>query len=120
MSVLGTFSFLMIEVNTWKVIGLSGSLIFGIRFLLQWIASERAGKSIIPVGFWECSLFGSLLALSYFIFYRHDSVGIIMTLLPVPIYLRNFYLKWREVLSQQKRTAPIEPKEQFPEEVESR
>jgi Predicted membrane protein len=120
MSVLGTFSFLMIELNTWKVIGLSGSLIFGVRFLLQWIASERAGKSIIPVGFWECSLLGSLLALSYFIFYRHDSVGIIMTLLPVPIYLRNFYLKWREVLSQQRRTAPIEPKDQFREEVESR
>jgi lipid-A-disaccharide synthase-like uncharacterized protein len=118
MSVLGTFSFLMIEVNTWKVIGLSGSLIFGVRFLLQWIASERAGKSIIPIGFWECSLFGSLLALSYFIFYRHDSVGIIMTLLPVPIYLRNFYLKWREVLAH--RQVPAETKVQVPEEVESR
>src|SRR5258707_7089502 len=119
MSVLGTFSFLMIEVNTWKVIGLSGSLIFGIRFLLQWIASERAGKSIIPVGFWECSLFGSLLALSYFIFYRHDSVGIIMTLLPVPIYLRNPYLQWSVVLSQRRQTAPNEPKEDVPEGVDS-
>jgi lipid-A-disaccharide synthase-like uncharacterized protein len=116
---LGTFSFLMIEVNTWKVIGLSGSLIFGVRFLLQWIASERARKSIIPVGFWECSLLGSLLALSYFIFYRHDSVGIIMTLLPVPIYLRNLYLKWREVLARPKRTTPIEAEEQYAEEVQS-
>jgi lipid-A-disaccharide synthase-like uncharacterized protein len=60
------------------------------------------------------------LALSYFIFYRHDSVGIIMTLLPVPIYLRNLYLKWSEVLSQRSQTAPIEPKEDVPEEVESR
>jgi lipid-A-disaccharide synthase-like uncharacterized protein len=117
---LGTVSFLMIEVNTWKVIGLSGSLIFGARFLLQWIASERAGKSIIPVGFWECSLLGSLLALSYFIFYRHDSVGIIMNLLPVPMYLRNFYLKWKEVFSWQRQTVPIERKDQFTEEVESR
>ena len=117
---LGTFSFLMIEVNTWKVIGLSGSLIFGIRFLLQWIASERAGKSIIPIGFWECSLGGSLLALSYFIFYRHDSVGIIMTLLPVPIYLRNLYLKWREVLAHRNEVAPIARQEEIPEEVESR
>jgi lipid-A-disaccharide synthase-like uncharacterized protein len=120
MLVLGTFSFLMIEVNTWKVIGLSGSLIFGVRFLLQWIASERAGKSIIPIGFWECSLFGSLLALSYFIFYRHDSVGIIMTLLPVPIYLRNFYLKWREVLAHRRSAPPVEAKQQVPEEIESR
>src|SRR5258708_26794211 len=109
MSVLGTFSFLMIEMNAWKVIGLSGSLIFGIRFLLQWIASERAGKSIIPVGFWECSLFGSLLALSYFIFYRHDSVGIIMTLLPFPFYLRNLYLKCTQVLSQRVPTTAINP-----------
>jgi lipid-A-disaccharide synthase-like uncharacterized protein len=116
MSLLGTVSFLMIEMNTWKVIGLSGSLIFGIRFLLQWVASERAGKSIIPVGFWECSLFGSLLALSYFIFYRHDSVGIIMTLLPVPIYLRNLYLKWKEVLAD--RRASVEAEAEIPEEIE--
>jgi lipid-A-disaccharide synthase-like uncharacterized protein len=117
MSLLGTFSVPLIEMNTWKVIGLSGSLIFGIRFLLQWVASERVGKSIIPVGFWECSLFGSLLALSYFIFYRHDSVGIIMTLLPVPIYLRNLYLKWKEVLTDRRTT--IEAKVEIPEEVES-
>jgi lipid-A-disaccharide synthase-like uncharacterized protein len=97
------FGFLaLIALNPWKIVGLSGSLIFGVRFVLQWIASERAKKSIIPVGFWECSLLGSLLALSYFVFYRRDSVGIIMTILPVPIYARNLYLKWREVLSDKK------------------
>ena len=88
-----------IQLNAWKIVGLAGSAIFGIRFVLQWIASERAGKSIIPVGFWECSLFGSLLALSYFAIYRRDSVGVLMTLLPVPIYSRNLYLKWKEILS---------------------
>src|SRR5260370_8176061 len=36
-----------------KIIGLSGSLIFGLRFLIPWIASERARKSVIPFGFWE-------------------------------------------------------------------
>jgi lipid-A-disaccharide synthase-like uncharacterized protein len=92
----------LIALNPWKIVGLSGSLIFGIRFILQWIASERARKSIIPIGFWECSLLGSLLALSYFVFYRRDSVGIIMTILPVPIYARNLYLKWREVLSDKR------------------
>ncbi|MBV9672364.1 MAG: lipid-A-disaccharide synthase N-terminal domain-containing protein [Verrucomicrobia bacterium] len=88
----------LITLTPWKVVGLSGSAIFSIRFFLQWIASERAGKSIIPVGFWECSVLGSILSLSYFIFYRHDSVGIIMTLAPLPLYGRNLYLKWREVL----------------------
>src|SRR5205823_6399271 len=41
--------------NAWKIIGFTGSLVFGLRFLLQWIASERAHQSVIPFGFWECS-----------------------------------------------------------------
>ena len=61
-----------IALTPWKIIGLSGSLIFGLRFLIQWIASERARKSVIPFGFWECSAIGSLLTLSYFAIYRQD------------------------------------------------
>jgi lipid-A-disaccharide synthase-like uncharacterized protein len=87
-----------IVVTPWKIVGWTGSAVFSIRFVLQWIASERAKKSIIPIGFWECSLLGSLLALSYFAIYRRDSVGVIMTLVPLPLYIRNLYLKWREVL----------------------
>jgi lipid-A-disaccharide synthase-like uncharacterized protein len=92
----------LIVVTPWKIVGWSGSAIFSIRFFLQWIASERAKKSIIPVGFWECSVLGSLLALSYFAIYRRDSVGVLMTLAPLPLYIRNLYLKWREVLSERK------------------
>jgi lipid-A-disaccharide synthase-like uncharacterized protein len=90
----------LIVVTPWKIVGWTGSAVFSVRFFLQWIASERAKKSIIPVGFWECSLLGSVLALSYFLFYRRDSVGVIMTLMPLPLYVRNLYLKWREVLSE--------------------
>jgi lipid-A-disaccharide synthase-like uncharacterized protein len=100
-----------IKLHPWKVIGLSGSAIFGIRFLLQWIASERAKKSVIPIGFWECSLVGSLLALSYFAIYQKDSVGVIQTLLPVPLYLRNLYLKWREILHGRRLAAAEEKTE---------
>jgi lipid-A-disaccharide synthase-like uncharacterized protein len=89
----------LVVVTPWKIVGWSGSAIFSIRFFLQWIASERAKRSIIPIGFWECSLLGSLLALSYFAFYRRDSVGVIMTLAPLPLYIRNLYLKWREVVA---------------------
>jgi lipid-A-disaccharide synthase-like uncharacterized protein len=92
----------LIVVTPWKIIGWSGSAVFSIRFFLQWIASERAKKSIIPVGFWECSVLGSLLALSYFAIYRRDSVGVLMTLAPLPLYVRNLYLKWREVFAQRK------------------
>jgi hypothetical protein len=45
-----------IVLHPWKIVGLSGSVVFGLRFLLQWIASERARKSVIPFGFWECDL----------------------------------------------------------------
>jgi lipid-A-disaccharide synthase-like uncharacterized protein len=100
-------SLALIQLNAWKIVGLAGSAIFGVRFVLQWIASERAHKSIIPVGFWECSLVGSLLALSYFAIYRRDSVGVIMTLLPVPIYSRNLYLKWKEIITA--RNSPNQP-----------
>jgi lipid-A-disaccharide synthase-like uncharacterized protein len=95
-----------IVVTPWKIVGWSGTAVFSIRFFLQWIASERAKRSIIPVGFWECSLLGSVLALSYFAFYRRDSVGVIMTLAPLPLYIRNLYLKWREVLREKREDSP--------------
>src|SRR5437764_12203492 len=83
-----------ILIHPWKIVGLTGTLIFGLRFLIQWIASERARKSVIPFGFWECSALGSLLTLMYFAIYRHDSVGILQTALPLPIYLRNLYFRY--------------------------
>ena len=76
-----------------KFVGWAGAAIFGARFVLQWIASERAKKSVIPFGFWECSALGSILVLSYFI-YKRDSVGILQNLLPLPIYLRNLYFRY--------------------------
>jgi len=91
---LGDTHVLGIALNPWKIVGLCGSLVFGLRFLVQWIASERARKSVIPFGFWECSAVGSLLTLSYFAMYRHDSVGVLMTAMPLPIYLRNIYFRY--------------------------
>ena len=81
-------------VNPWKIVGWAGSLIFGVRFVIQWIASERAKKSVIPFGFWECSALGSILLLTYFAIYRRDSVGVLSTVMPLPIYLRNLYFRY--------------------------
>jgi lipid-A-disaccharide synthase-like uncharacterized protein len=83
-----------ITVNGWKILGWTGNLVFGARFIIQWIASERARKSIIPLGFWECSAIGSILLLIYFGAYRHDSVGVLSTLFPLPVYLRNLYFRY--------------------------
>jgi len=102
LSLLAALQLAAVEVNAWKIIGWSGNLIFGARFVWQWIASERAKKSIIPVGFWEISLLGSMILTSYFIFYRHDSVGIISNLLPLPLYARNVFFRWRDMLSHRK------------------
>jgi lipid-A-disaccharide synthase-like uncharacterized protein len=83
-----------LTITPWKIVGWLGAGIFGARFLIQWIASERARKSVIPFGFWECSALGSVLLLSYFAIYRHDSVGVLQNILPLPIYLRNLYFRY--------------------------
>jgi lipid-A-disaccharide synthase-like uncharacterized protein len=83
-----------LTITPWKIVGWLGAGIFGTRFLIQWIASERAKKSVIPFGFWECSALGSFLLLAYFAIYRHDSVGVLQNMLPLPIYLRNLYFRY--------------------------
>lgn len=90
---LAATQFAGLTVYPWKIVGWCGAAIFGMRFIIQWIASERAKKSVIPFGFWECSALGSILTLSYFI-YKRDSVGVIQNLLPLPIYLRNLYFRY--------------------------
>ncbi|HWL53957.1 MAG TPA: lipid-A-disaccharide synthase N-terminal domain-containing protein [Chthoniobacteraceae bacterium] len=100
---------LTITVTPWKIVGWTGALMFGSRFVLQWIASERARKSVIPFGFWECSLLGSLLTLSYFAIYRKDSVGVMMNLLPLPIYMRNLYFRYTSKTPKRPGNAPRPP-----------
>jgi lipid-A-disaccharide synthase-like uncharacterized protein len=98
-----------IDIHAWKIVGLTGSAVFGARFFLQWIASERAGRSLIPFGFWECSTLGSLLTLSYFAFYQKDPVGVLMTFMPLPIYLRNVYWMWSGKRPKHPGNAPRPP-----------
>jgi len=52
-------------MNGWLVVGLAGQIIFGMRFLIQWIASEVKKESHIPIVFWYCSIGGGLILLSY-------------------------------------------------------
>jgi lipid-A-disaccharide synthase-like uncharacterized protein len=69
--------------------------LFSARFLVQWIASERAGKSIVPDLFWYLSIAGSTLLLVYAI-YRRDPVFILGQSTGLFIYGRNLYLIRRE------------------------
>lgn len=73
------------------VIGFAGQAVFGMRFFVQWICSERAGKSVIPEIFWYMSLGGSLLLLVYACM-RKDIVFIIGQSTGFIIYIRNIHL----------------------------
>ena len=72
-----------LHVTPWKLIGYSGALMFGGRWLVQFLASRRAGKPVIPRLFWYMSLLGSVMTLSYFMFSaKQDSVGVLQNLFP--------------------------------------
>jgi lipid-A-disaccharide synthase-like uncharacterized protein len=79
----------------WLVFGILAQLIFGSRFILQWIASERAGQSVMPLSFWFLSIAGGLMTLVYG-FVRREPVIIIGQGLSTGIYLRNLALIFRE------------------------
>lgn len=79
----------------WVGIGLFGQLMFTGRFLVQWIASEKARRSVVPVMFWYFSVAGGLVLLAYAI-YRRDPVFILGQSLGVFIYGRNLWLIHQE------------------------
>jgi lipid-A-disaccharide synthase-like uncharacterized protein len=75
----------------WLVIGLVGQSLFMLRFIVQWIHSERHQQSLIPVSFWYLSLAGGLIVLAYGI-HRIDPVIILGQLPGTIIYTRNLVL----------------------------
>ncbi len=79
----------------WVLIGLGGQLMFTARFLVQWIASERAGRSVVPLAFWYFSVFGGLILFCYAV-YRKDPVFILGQSMGLFIYLRNLWLIYGE------------------------
>jgi len=86
---------LVTKLDFWAAFGLVAQLAFTARFVVQWITSERAGKSIIPLGFWYFSLVGSTGLLVYAIV-RADPIFILGQSLGSVIYLRNLMLIYRE------------------------
>ncbi|MGQ9859241.1 MAG: lipid-A-disaccharide synthase N-terminal domain-containing protein [Thermodesulfobacteriota bacterium] len=80
--------------NPWVILGLSGQVLFSLRFLVQWIVSEKKKASVIPVAFWYLSLGGSLILLAYAI-YRQDLVFILGQSTGSFIYVRNLMLIYR-------------------------
>ena len=75
----------------WIALGLLGQGIFSLRFLIQWLASERRGRSVVPMPFWYLSIAGGAVLLAYAL-WRQDPVFILGQALGIAIYLRNIVL----------------------------
>ncbi len=86
---------LITHINFWVVFGFIGQLLFGSRFFIQWIVSEKRGESIIPEVFWYLSMAGSVILFTYAI-YRRDPVFIMGQCSGVFIYTRNIMLIYKK------------------------
>jgi lipid-A-disaccharide synthase-like uncharacterized protein len=101
-SLLGSSS---ATVLFWLGVGLFGQLLFTGRMVVQWLASERKGTSVVPPMFWWMSLVGSLLLLAYFL-WRRDPIGLLGQAFGSFVYLRN--ILW--ILEGKKVPARVESK----------
>ncbi|QND53680.1 hypothetical protein HB779_18640 [Phyllobacterium sp. 628] len=85
------------QLDAWMIFGLIGQACFTMRFFVQWLASEKVKRSVVPVAFWVFSLFGGVLLLVYSVV-RRDPVYIVGQALGLFVYIRNLWLivneKW--------------------------
>ena len=85
----------VVRLHWWLGLGFFAQALFTARFLVQWIASERAGKSVIPIAFWFFSIGGGALLLVYAL-YRRDPVFIAGQAFGVFVYARNLHFELRD------------------------
>ena len=86
--------FMDILASPMGLLGLLGQVLFFSRFLVQWLASEKTGKSVVPVSFWYLSIGGGGLLLFYAV-WRKDPVIILGQLVGLFVYIRNLMLIYR-------------------------
>ncbi len=90
-NLIDKFFALSMTEKIWLCVGFSGQAVFGMRFVVQWIVSERRKRSYIPAVFWYLSIVGSAIILAYSIYIRNP-VFIAGQSLNMIIYFRNIYL----------------------------
>ncbi|MEJ0063866.1 MAG: lipid-A-disaccharide synthase N-terminal domain-containing protein [Alphaproteobacteria bacterium] len=88
-------AWLIVHWDWWVIFGFAGQALFGMRFIYQWIVSERAGKSVIPESFWYLSLTGGGTTLIYAI-HKQDPVFIFGQAAAMLVYLRNIHFIRRD------------------------
>lgn len=87
--------------KTWLIIGMAGQILFGLRFLVQWICSEVKKESHIPIVFWYFSISGGMILLVYAI-HRKDPVFIVGQSMGIIVYLRNLRLIYKKEKADRK------------------
>jgi len=92
--VVSSTQFLGIHWHPWKLVGWAGNVIFFSRFFVQWWATEKQKRVVIPNAFWWLSLVGSLCLLAYGL-WRRDSVFIFAYAFTWIPYIRNLVISWR-------------------------
>jgi lipid-A-disaccharide synthase-like uncharacterized protein len=83
------------KFDVWLLLGIVGQALFAMRFIIQWLASEKEGRSVIPITFWFFSIGGGLITLVYGL-YKREPVIILGQALSLFIYARNLALIGRE------------------------
>jgi len=94
--------------NIWLAIGFLGQGIFFMRWVVQWLASERSAESRVPIGFWYLSMVGGLITLAYAI-YRKDPVFIAGQSIGTFVYIRNLMLIQKQSTSIEAGHKPTTP-----------
>ncbi len=86
----------LITLTPWKLIGLLGTLLFTARWFVQFYATKKQKRVVVPMSFWYLSVAGSFLTLAYFIWGKNDSVGIIQTAFPMVVSIYNVFAHLRQ------------------------
>lgn len=85
------------QLTPWKTVGFLGSIMFTSRWFVQMYYTRKLKRVVMPLAFWWLSVIGSALLLSYFIFGKNDSVGILSNFFPAFVSVYNLIVHMREV-----------------------
>lgn len=95
-----------LTITPWKLIGYGGAALFTGRWFVQLYATRKLKRVAVPMAFWYLSMVGSLMTLSYFIWGKNDSVGILQNAFPAFVASYNLYVHARQ---QRPRQAGQDP-----------
>ncbi|PWV92052.1 lipid-A-disaccharide synthase-like uncharacterized protein [Paenibacillus cellulosilyticus] len=100
------FGSLSLSEICWVVFGFAGQIMFSLRFVTQWLASEKAKQTVIPLSFWVYSIVGSAILSAYAI-YRKDPVFLLGQLPSVFVYFRNIMINRKAAARKADKDAAI-------------